>query len=421
MKEQDLLDTRRAGLASTIAASAGDKPHLDAFAARLLGPSRASTLLPHFEFVCPNDLEIVRYEGFPRVAHIGFALGAGVIYPSDVADTFLADISRLQHRQGQMLQSLSSDDIALLGLCEGVAYLRKAGSSVAEEVVDWLVRLVDGGQVRGHWLSRVRSLGGDLLDASGRLLAAPTWANTDTGALELALRHTWTDAFASVRAMDDEERIRLLASLLSESPPRVGDLERAVVWLCAIDALVTYAARGLTPSISDTVRILQDVQHSLKRWRPHDRARRKGLQPGTWLIDDEYDVQTLLWAVLYPIFGSDLIDETHLPNWGFTEPRLDLGIQSLGVIIAAKIARNPSDFNKIEGEIHGDLGLYFKDPSKFDKMIVFIYDDCDRHEPEKIDGLKNALIKRSRIEGVVVVRRPSVMPGRKNRNCQERV
>ena len=51
--------------------------------------------------------------------------------------------------------------------------------------------------------------------------------------------------------------------------------------------------------------------------------------------------------------------------------RLDLGIESLGVIIEAKIARSPSDFNKIEGELHADLGLYFKEPSKFDRMIVF--------------------------------------------------
>ena len=163
------------------------------------------------------------------------------------------------------------------------------------------------------------------------------------------------------------------------------------------------------------MRILQDVQHALKRWRSPERGRRKGLPNGPWLIDDEYDVQTLLWAVLYPIFRSDLVDETHLPSWGFTEPRLDLGIESLGVIIEAKIARTPGDWAKIAGEIGNDLGLYFKDPSKFNRMIVFIYDDCDRHEPEKIDGLRNALLKRERIEGVVVIRRPSVMPDRNKR------
>jgi hypothetical protein len=197
--------------------------------------------------------------------------------------------------------------------------------------------------------------------------------------------------------------------------PESGDLVRAVIWLRAIDVLVTFAARSLTPSVSDTVRILQDVQHSLKRWRSDDRGRRENVRPGTWLIDDEYDVQTLLWAVLYPMFGPDLVDEDYLPHWGFAQPRLDLGIESLGVIIEVKIARIPSDFKQIEADIHSDLGLYFKDPSKFDRMVVFIYDDCDTHVPEKIDGLNNALRKRDRIEDVVVVRRPSVMPDRSKR------
>jgi hypothetical protein len=313
------------------------------------------------------------------------------------------------------LQTLASDDVALLGLSEGMARLRKAGFGVSKDVGDWLARLVDSGSGQGHWLARVRSLAGDLLDGRDRLRPSPSAADADSRALEFALRGTWREAFTSPHGMDDEGRAQLLASLLSEQAPRPGDLERAAVWLRAIDILVTYAARHLTPSVSDTVRILQDVQHSLKRWRAHDRPRRKGVRPGNWLIDDEYDVQTLLWAILYPIFGPDLVDESYLPNWGFTEPRLDLGIESLGVIIEAKIARSSSDFNKIEGEIHADLGLYFKEPSKFDRVIVVVYDDCDKHVPEKIDGLKNALMKRDRIEGVVVVRRPSVMPNRNSR------
>jgi len=137
--------------------------------------------------------------------------------------------------------------------------------------------------------------------------------------------------------------------------------------------------------------------------------------PSHWLIDDEYDVQSLLWAVLYPIFRSDLVDETYLPSWGNVQPRADLGIVKLKLIIEVKIARQPSDFNDIEEQVAGDLGLYFKDTNQYDRMIVFVYDDCDQHRPERYASLRSALMQRERIEDVIIVRRPGMMPNRNAR------
>lgn len=108
----------------------------------------------------------------------------------------------------------------------------------------------------------------------------------------------------------------------------------------------------------------------------------------------------------------------YLPNWGRVQPRLDLGIKSLKLIIEVKIARNTSDFSKIEGEIGEDLGLYFKDTSLFDRMIVFIYDDCDKAQPEKYDSISNALRRRDRVEDVIIIRRPSMIPNRGLRGSQ---
>lgn len=59
--------------------------------------------------------------------------------------------------------------------------------------------------------------------------------------------------------------------------------------------------------------------------------------------------------------------------------------------------------------------MYFKEPSRFSRLVAFIYDDCDRHELEKVDGLRNALIKRDRIDDVGVIQRPSVIPRRSDR------
>ena len=161
--------------------------------------------------------------------------------------------------------------------------------------------------------------------------------------------------------------------------------------------------------------MLASVQHSLKRWKWEDKGSRKDAAPTRWLIDDEYDVQSLLWAILYPIYGADLGDETYLPDWGNVQPRADLVIRSLKLIIEVKLARHPGDFNKIEQEVAGDLGLYFKQLDLFDHVIVVIYDDCNQHRPERYASLVHALRARERVEDVIVLRRPSMIPDRGQR------
>jgi len=48
-------------------------------------------------------------------------------------------------------------------------------------------------------------------------------------------------------------------------------------------------------------------------------------------------------------------------------------------------------------------------------MVVYVYDDCDTHSPENYDALRNALMNRERIEDVVIIRRPSMIPNRNQR------
>ncbi len=71
----------------------------------------------------------------------------------------------------------------------------------------------------------------------------------------------------------------------------------------ALDLLVKQAAQSLVTSPSDVVHLLENAQSVMKRWVWEESARRKGADPARWLIDNEYHVQSVLWAVLYPIFG----------------------------------------------------------------------------------------------------------------------
>ena len=94
---------------------------------------------------------------------------------------------------------------------------------------------------------------------------------------------------------------------------------------------------------------------------------------------------------------------------------MDLGILSLKLIIEVKMLRTPGDFRLVEERVAGDIGLYFKERDRFERMIVVVYDDCDRPQPERYGELITALTRREQIADVVVLRRPSMIPDRQQR------
>jgi hypothetical protein len=426
---QELLAGRREQLRAAIRASfsggmGGPTVHHEAFCARTLGIEGIGRLTGSdaFTFMFMPDPSEVRYAGYPRVACVGYGLGAQCLDPHGMGDIFLSGLRRIRHRSDGGISGFSEDDVALLGVADGLARLRAAGEGESDELdplCTWLVDIIRTTAVREHWSRRMRALADELLGPRGRMRVTPSTQDTDALALDFTLREAWPQAFVGSAAPPHGTQPSLVRSLLTDPCPSVGDLPRATVWLCALETLVDAAAGSLLPSVTDTARILRNIQHALKRWPWEEQSSRRGVMPTRWLIDDEYDVQALLWAILYPLYQAALVDETYLPNWGNVQPRVDLGITTLKLIIEVKIARQPRDFSEFEEQIAGDLGLYFKDTSQFDRMIVFVYDDCDRAYPERYQSLTNALLQRERIEDVIVVRRPSMIPNRGQRKAGE--
>jgi hypothetical protein len=57
-----------------------------------------------------------------------------------------------------------------------------------------------------------------------------------------------------------------------------------------------------------------------------------------WHVDHEYHVQNMLWFLLAPIF-PDLDDEQYLTKIGQKNPRADLYLPSMKLIVEAKFLR----------------------------------------------------------------------------------
>ena len=162
-----------------------------------------------------------------------------------------------------------------------------------------------------------------------------------------------------------------------------------------------------TVSLPDLCRLLRRVPAAFKNWTWEHKPRTKtSPEARQWHIDNEYHVQNMLWLLLAPIF-PDLDDEEHTPKIGAVQPRADICIPSLRVIVEAKFMRSDDAPKAMIRQIGEDASLYLVEGSKYDAIVPFIWDDSRRTElhDEMIRGLRQ-------IEGVfdtIIVSRPGSM------------
>ena len=360
----------------------------------------------------------IRYGGYCELAYLGFALGADCPggQTEEAVSGFFNALKTLQESARHRQSEFASNDVAVLGVADGLNVLRRAHYLDLGEARQWLLDVVSGKRDNPSWSSRLSALAREMLDPRGRLRTTVSDESVNALALEVVLPRTWPAPFHLTPGIVPTKAVELLKNLLIEELPESGDLDRAAVWLLALDTSTQIAAASLVPSVSATARLLSLTQTAFQRWVWEDEARRGAAEPARWLIDNEHHVQAFLWAVLYPIFGEELRAEEYLLGSSQQQPRIDFGIRSLRLIIEAKVVRTNDEYKKIEEEIAGDLGLYFKDTSRYDRMIVYVYDDADPSRPENYQMFKDALRERdTRIEDVIIVRRPSVIPPRKER------
>jgi hypothetical protein len=183
---------------------------------------------------------------------------------------------------------------------------------------------------------------------------------------------------------------------------------RAAVLLVALDRLLkdNIPARLANIEVRDVCRIVQGLPRAMKRWVWDETKKTPLSAPGRWDIENEYHLQSLLWAVFAPIF-DDLDDEEYLKSIGQLKPRCDLAIPSMSLIIEAKFIRPATSFAKVIGEIAEDVTIYLRSDTPWQHLIAVVWDDAARTEEyhEFLAGLRG-------IQGIVdavVIPRPAKM------------
>ena len=425
MAVEDVLRSRLAVLREIVRNGFEDAPaQIQGFIVRVLErENRYSSDAPLYQQQSVEDcLEAVRFDGYPGLARAGYILAHVSDRPvnADMADRFLQCIDQQRDRPAARQAELAGDALALLGIVDGLRVISLGAERDAERLEaarTWCRKLLEqhgGSDIR---LGRARLLASDLLDEQGRF--GPHLSQSEdmrVAALDLCLWRSWPDVLRNVEHPDTKQRRGLFKALLSARAPGEGELLHAASWLCAIDVLTDKIAAVAVPDAHQVAQILAETQGSFRRWRWEEKGTRQNAMPARWLIDKEADVQAFLLAVLYPYFMGQLEDEQYLKGFGLRQGRFDFAITSLGVIVEVKVMRTSGDINGIEAEIEDDLAQYFKEGNPFRTMIVYIYDDRDRAEPEKYPVIRDALIRRSdRIVDVVLVQRPSMIPNRNKR------
>lgn len=116
-------------------------------------------------------------------------------------------------------------------------------------------------------------------------------------------------------------------------------------------------------------------------------SRRKGKMP--FKIEDEYDAQDLLHALVRGYFKYSITEEPMGRVGAGQSSRADLAMEELGVLIEVKYVRGPKDQSRIVEELAHDLLLY----SKWAPLETFIYlvvNGRDLRDPEALERLSGA-------------------------------
>jgi hypothetical protein len=296
-----------------------------------------------------------------------------------------------------------TDAVALLGLALGARFLD--GDEIAA-TAQWMLGFVP----RAASLPGVEPWQRCLLSAALHVLGSTAVACPSEGSVadvRTALRACAVapgSAGSDQAESDERTTLNLLKGQVIDELPAV----RAALRLAAYSWLQR-AAPVIVPgriAIQDVVQFLERVPAGLRRWAWEKKARTKSGEPRQWHVDHEYHVQDLLYFLLAPVF-PDLKDEEYFPSLGQKQPRTDLFIPSMQLIIEVKFLRQGDKVTKAIDEVASDTSLYLAEGTSYAGVIAFVWDDSRRVEEHAL--LQDGLRQIRGVAGAVVMPRPGRM------------
>ena len=337
-----------------------------------------------------------------NVAVLGFACGVEKLktrFAADFASQLEWSIGRPNFATGGEPCGIVADPLSFAGVIAGAEGGMEAG--LRQRFDQWVTAVwkdANGLIQDGSWRRA-------LLDALGRRISNVKGGSpvTDVVWLVAALqRRGWGEPVE--KAVSE-----ILKAALNEAS-NVTDGFEAGLRLAAIDWAVQRAMdfdiAALT--VSDVATVLHRVPTAFQRWTWENKPRtaRAGAEPRRWHIENEYHFQSMLYAVLKPLIPA-LEEEQYLPPTGTYQPRADLCILGLQLVVEVKFWYRSKSVKDLIEEIAADLTLYLRKDSPYRAVVAAIWDDGARTEEQA--ELKRGLKGLTGLSDVVIVSRPSCM------------
>lgn len=162
--------------------------------------------------------------------------------------------------------------------------------------------------------------------------------------------------------------------------------------------------RGSESASSIVLRVLTNFQTGVdaltKRLRPEKRA-------SGYRIEDEYDVQDLLYSMLKPLI-PDLNHEVPTEKTAGDSGRVDLYSKDNGIVIEIKFGKNQKRAADLAEECRARVLLYKSYPN-LRNMFFFIYDP-QRHIIDRYNVQKDLTLNDVTCNGITFNVRSIVLP-----------
>ena len=160
-------------------------------------------------------------------------------------------------------------------------------------------------------------------------------------------------------------------------------------------------------NLENLISFLENISVGLNCWTWEEKPKTKTSTAVKWLIENEYHVQNLLYLLLAPIFPR-IKKEVNLPQQGHKNPRADIYIPELHLIIEVKYRKDRTKkFVDLTEELAADKTLYTaSEEYKDSKLIAFLWDNLA--STEEHPKFKNGIC--GFFDGCVVISSPSCMP-----------
>lgn len=331
----------------------------------------------------------------PEIAAFGYVLDRVD------ATTLALWTDAIEHLRGREIypadrQSFIFNPIEILGVSTGLV-----SPSVAGEHREWLANTIVRGMSQGQFRAPLSRLAAHaalaMLDApaASKQSAIPFNAN-DLGTADLTLAAAIHLGFGGLASGDDvrvEEA--LLARALTQAIP-IGDSAEAATLAIVAQRAVDRITFGSTEATPEERIVVLCRRFPLLVERLHSRQRARS----PFGVDDEYDVQDLLHAILKLHF-DDVRPEEVTPSYAGNASRVDFFLPRERIVVEAKMTRASLGQKEVANQLVIDVARYAQMQS-VDTLICLVYDPERRcTNPRTLENDVEATAGRLKVRAIV--------------------